>query len=162
MLQLGWRQGVKNLCQKPDSSPGVCTGRGLLACYYPFIQIAQLISFQMGRINWFRLEHQAGLIEMNPFPPPNRHFLSCCCCLGRGAAAFPPPPSWCAAAATAMPCHPHSIWEGAVVSPSLHPTPNPLLPSWDGECESQVVSAHCSIPGSVAWHTGGITAMLSP
>lgn len=52
--------------------------RGLLACYYPFTQISRLISFQMGRINWFRLEHQARLIEMNYFPFLKGHLLSRC------------------------------------------------------------------------------------
>lgn len=161
---------LETRCQKPDGGPGVCTGRGLLACYYPFTQIARLISFQMGRINWFRLEHQAYLIEMNPFPLPNGHFLSCCW-LGRGAAAFPSRPSRCGAAelgepaVTAMPCSPRSIWEGAPVSPSLHPTQILSKPSgscWDGECESQVGSAPCSVPGSLAGHLGGTQVALLP
>lgn len=79
---------LETRCQKPDGGPGVCTGRVLLACYYPFTQIAQLIIFQMGRINWFRLEHQAYLIEMNPFPLPNGHFLSCCWLGGGGLQPF--------------------------------------------------------------------------
>lgn len=48
----------------------------LLARYYPFAHISQLISFQTARINWFCSERQARLIEMNSFPFPNGRLLS--------------------------------------------------------------------------------------
>lgn len=77
-------------CQSPHGSAGVCAGMGrvLLACYYPFTQLSRLISFQMGRINWFRSEHQACLIEMDSFPFPNGH-LPHRCWMGREGCSLP-------------------------------------------------------------------------
>lgn len=117
-------------CQKPHGSMGACTrmGGGLLACYYPFTRISWLISFQMGRINWFRLEHQACLIEMSSFPFPNGHFHSVCC-MGMGGGCSLPVMDphgtvqlGCSEpAGIAVPFSPLSIWEGALISPRTHP-----------------------------------------
>lgn len=85
MLQLRQQRRVKNLTAAPACARGK---GGLLACYYPFTQISRLISFQMGRINWFRLEHQARLIEMNYFPFLKGHLLSRCW-MGRGGCSVP-------------------------------------------------------------------------
>lgn len=50
---------------------------GLLACYYPFTQIFQLISVQMGRINWLQSQHWAHLIEMDAFAFQNGQLIHC-------------------------------------------------------------------------------------
>ena len=122
----------------------------------------------MGRINWFRLEHQAFLIEMNSFPFPNGHFLSRRW-MGRGGCSLPIADPHGAVqlgcsepAVIAVPFNPLSIWEGAHGSPLHAPCSDALQTlylqlGWGVQvpnCLSPLKRIERCMPGSLAGHLG--------